>query len=445
VYLSGVWLMRDYLILGIIIGSLPFCFLRPFWGILMWTWVSLMNPHRLGWSTAYNFPVAQFVAVAVLLGLPFSKERRSVPIFFETILYFLLWIFFTVSSIFAIYPDESWSQWQQVTKILLMSLLPVMVITDRKRLRYFLLTIALSVGFYGAKGGLFSLATAGAFRVWGPPESFFHDNNDLALALNMVLPILFYLAKEEDRRKVKVSLYIVFFLSVLGVLFTYSRGGLVGLGVITVVYLLRSKKRSIGIAILIIAVFIFISVVPQKWLERMESVRDYSQGEALDASAAGRINAWHFGWNLAVDRPLTGGGFGAFSKELFLRYAPNPDDFHDAHSIYFEMLAEQGFIAFGLFLGILFSCYRSLSKIKADARRTNLGWLAKYADMIQLSLLAYVFNGAFLGRAYFDLFYQIVVVVIIMKLEARKALSMLSEEQKCEFGDHPAMPLAQAL
>jgi putative inorganic carbon (hco3(-)) transporter len=435
--------MRDYLILGFILGSLPVCFLCPFWGVLMWTWVSLMNPHRLTWGIAYNFPVAQCVALAVLLGVPFARGKRHFPIVPESVLCVLLWILFTASSAFAFYPDQAWPEWQQVSKILLMAVLPTLVVTDRKKLKYLLWTIALSIGFYGAKGGLFSLATAGAYRVWGPRESFIEDNNDLALALNMVLPILFYLAREESRRYLKIVLYGVLGFSVLAVLFTYSRGGLLGLAVITFVYLLKAKRKTIAFALLLIIIPTVIAFAPGQWLDRMGSIRDYSEGSTLDDSSSGRINAWKFAWNLALDRPLTGGGFQTFSPELFLQYAPDPKAFHDAHSIYFEMLGEQGFVGLALFLALLLSCFRSLSRLKRNARDFNLPWLTPYADMMQLSLIAYMVGGAFLGRAYFDLFYQLVIVIVVIKQQAREELDALIQAGDGQINDDRGVDLQE--
>ena len=64
--------------------------------------------------------------------------------------------------------------------------------------------------------------------------------------------------------------------------------------------------------------------LPQKYIGRIRTIQTYEQ----DASAMGRINAWYFALNLAKDRPLVGGGFEAFTPELFERYAPEPEVVH---------------------------------------------------------------------------------------------------------------------
>jgi probable O-glycosylation ligase (exosortase A-associated) len=137
--------------------------------------------------------------------------------------------------------------------------------------------------------------------------------------------------------------------------------------------------------------------------------------DPADRSVQGRYNAWKFSWNLASDYPLTGGGFSTFTPELFALYAPNAADLHASHSIYFGMLAEHGFVGLGLFLAILFSCFWSLYRMKQLGKLYGDERLIAYARMFTASLIAYMVSGAFLGRHYFDLFFDIVACVVMLK------------------------------
>jgi probable O-glycosylation ligase (exosortase A-associated) len=415
--------VRDYLILGVIMAGLPVCFLKPWIGCLYWYWIAYMNPHRLSWGIAYNFPVAQLVAVATLLGVIATKRRDRIPMERETVIVICLWIVFTISTLFSIYPADAWPRYSQVSKILLITFVTLMFFADRKRLRYLLLVTGLSIGFFGFKGGLFSLLTGGNYRIYGPPGSFIEDNNDFALAALMVIPIIFYLAREETKAWRKWGLRIVAILSVASVIFTYSRGGFLGLAGLSVAAILKSKRKVVGLVALVVIVYAGFSILPAKWFERIHTIGDYRE----EGSAQGRINAWHFAWNLAMDRPLFGGGFDTFAPDLFWKYAPDPLSFHDAHSIYFEILGEQGFLGLGLFLGLLASSMASLRRLRKSCRDVpGLRWIADYSDMIQLSLVAYMVSGAFLGRAYFDLFYNLIAVVIVLKVLARREKGLLA-------------------
>jgi len=408
--------MRDILVLAIIIIGVPVSMVRPFIGILLWSWVSYMNPHRLTWGIAYDFPAALAIGAGTLVGLLFTKDRRFLPMERETIVLLLLWCLFAVTTVFALVPDRAWPQFELVSKILLMTMVTMMLVTTRQRLRLFLLTITLSVGFFGFKGGIFSLRGGGTDRVYGPPGTFLEDNNDLALATVMVLPICFYLAREETRRWLRLLLRATGLLSIVTVIFTYSRGGFVGLAAIGAAALFKSKRKLLAVVVIAAAIYAGFALIPEEWFHRMETIGDPEEG-----SAAGRINAWHFAWNLAVSRLPLGGGFETFTPDLFLRFAPDPTDFHASHSIYFEMLGAHGFVGLALFLILLISTMLTLQGLRRRHRKApSSRWIADYADMLQICMVGYMASGAFLGRAYFDLSYHLIACAIILKVLARR-------------------------
>ncbi|MGH7681979.1 MAG: putative O-glycosylation ligase, exosortase A system-associated [Candidatus Eiseniibacteriota bacterium] len=427
--------MRDLLILSIVILGVPVAAVRPFIGILLWCWVSYMNPHRLTWGIAYDFPVAMVIGAGTLLGLMFTKDRERLPLERETIYLILLWITFAGTTIFAFSQQEAWTRLEQISKILLMTFVTMMLVNSRERLRLLLLVITLSIGFFGLKGGISSILTGGSGRVYGPPGSFIEDNNDFALALVMVLPIFFYFAKEEPRAWLRHLLRITGVFSIVAAIFTYSRGGFLGLAAVGVFSLAKSKKKVWAAALLIIAVAIALFLVPQAWFDRMNTI-----GDLREESAAGRINSWHFAWNLAASRGIFGGGFGTFTEELFLKYAPDPYDFHAAHSIYFEMLGDHGFLGLTLFLGVLFATLGSLQGLKRRyVRWPQLNWVSDYANMLQLCMIGYMISGAFLGRAYFDLHYHLIAATVLLKVISRRDAQVLAEEAEAEAAPDPGL------
>ena len=409
--------MRDYLVLAIIFAGVPISLMRPYLGILFWSWVSYMSPHRLTWGIAYDFPAALVIGASTLVGLVFTRDRRPLPKERETYLLFTLWGLFAITTSVASVPADAWPRLEQVSKILLMTMVTMTLVNTRQRLRWLLLVIALSVGFFGFKGGIFSLRGGGADRVYGPPGSFIEDNNSMALAIVMVLPILFFLALEESRRKwFRFLLLATGLLSTLSVVFSYSRGGFVGLAAAGATALFKSKRKFLGGFLIAVAIVAGTSLIPEKWFARMSTI-----GDVAEASAAGRINAWHFAWNLASARFPVGGGFETFTPELFLQYAPNGLDFHAAHSIYFEMLGAHGFIGLALFLWLLISTLWSLQRLSSRFRKVpHSRWISRYATMLQISIVGYMSSGAFLGLAYFDLSYHLIACAILLKVFARQ-------------------------
>jgi probable O-glycosylation ligase (exosortase A-associated) len=265
----------------------------------------------------------------------------------------------------------------------------------------------------GLKGALFSIISGGAHRVYGPEGTFINDNNDLGLALNMTLPLMFYLWKDEENFWVKTGLKVFFVATIVAIIFTYSRGAFLALGVVGFMLMVKARYKSLAIIILGIGIIVGTLVVPAQWSERMGTIKTYEQ----DQSAQGRLNAWATAWKLALDRPLIGGGFQVFFvRDVFRKYAPDPTDVRDVHSSYFEMLGEQGFIGLAIYIALIATTLSSLTGLKWRLKRSpEIQWPQHYPDMLQVSLIAYLIGGAFLGRAYFDLFYQMVAAAVVLK------------------------------
>ena len=78
--------MRDLFVTGVIFSLIPFIFKRPWLGILLWSWIGYMNPHRLAWGFAFNFPFAMIVGVVTILAFMASKEKKEMVWTRETIL-----------------------------------------------------------------------------------------------------------------------------------------------------------------------------------------------------------------------------------------------------------------------------------------------------------------------------------------------------------------------
>src|SRR6266852_3919418 len=93
--------MRAKILLLIIAGSIPACLLSPYYGILMWYWVSYFNPHRFTWGFTYDLPVAFLVAVPTLIGTLFVKKSLRSLLTLESLLLIGLWAWYTSTYIYA--------------------------------------------------------------------------------------------------------------------------------------------------------------------------------------------------------------------------------------------------------------------------------------------------------------------------------------------------------
>lgn len=418
--------IKGVLLFVVLICSLPVCFFSPFYGILLWQVIAFLNPQSalLYWSVALDFPWALAIAIPTLAGLFLFggnwMRRLAVR---EIYLIVALWIWFTVTSIvsssnglFLHHADLTWFQWRFVSKILLMTLAVVAIVNSFDRLRIMIITICGCFAFFVIKDIPFIILTGGQYRIYGPDRSMIADNNDFGLAMNMTLPLFFLLARTEPSRRMRWFWGALFILGVPIVLFTYSRGAVVGLAAILVLMILQLRQRLILVPIVALGVVLALAFAPESWKHRM----DPTSRDVLDTSAQERLNSWAFSENLAADYPITGGGFQTFTPELFARYAPQGNDIHGPHSVYFQLLAEHGYTGLILYLSLVISCLFTLKKTGKIARRLGDTTIAEYTKMLRFSLIAFLVSGTFLGRAYFDYFFSVVGCIVILYLVARQ-------------------------
>jgi len=413
--------MRDFLIVMIVLGSVPLIIVRPQIGILMWFWLSLMNPHKLAWGYAQEFRVALVAGVATLLAWLISQDPKMPPrsSIVYTLAAFTLWV--SLAAVFAIHPEIAIPKWQEIIKILLMTFVTMCIVQSRERIQQLAWVIAVSIGIYGVKGGLFTIMTGGKYRVWGPDDTFIADNNSLALALIVILPLLQYLRTTVTNRWVNLGLLGSMALTIVSILGSYSRGALVGLGVMLSMLLLKSRQRVVTVVVTVGVFGTALYMLPAQWHERMNTIEEYDQ----DASAAGRFEAWTFAFKLATDHPFLGGGqLIGTDDQLFRHYIPTAEASRAAHSIYFEVLGETGFVGLGLFLLLLLVTFRAGSKIiKTTRHRPDLAWARSLAAMLQVGMVGYATAGAFLSLGFFDLYYALVALMTATQVVVRRELA----------------------
>jgi probable O-glycosylation ligase (exosortase A-associated) len=387
----------------------------------MWVWISVMNPHRLSWGFAYSFPFAEIIAIVTMLSMAFSREEKHLPVKPVTICLFLYMLWMNVTSLFALHPDQLYYHWSTIMKTLVMIFVTMTVLHSKEHIRWLVWILVFSLGFFGVKGGIFTIMHGGSFRVWGPAGSYIQDNNSLALALVMIIPLMRYLQLSESDVRIRRGLGIAMFLCAFSALGSYSRGALIAVAFSGFFLWLKSPRKATFGIVMVILLPILIAFMPAKWTVRMNTIDTYQS----DPSAMGRINAWWMAWHLALDRPLVGGGFEIYDPQTFARYAPNPWDIHAAHSIYFQALGEHGFVGLGLFMSLGFLTWRNASWVIGKTKRNpELLWAANLARMIQVSQIAFATGGAFLSLDYFDLPYYELAIMLLTRVLIEKELAV---------------------
>src|SRR5690606_267234 len=172
-------------------------------------------------------------------------------------------------------------------------------------------------------------------------------------------------------------------------------------------------------------------LAPQDWTDRMETIQHADQ----DESFLGRVNVWKISSAIAVEHPIFGGGFRSVqSPPVWDKFedAPGLLDFIEtpratksgraAHSIWFEVLGDQGFIGLFLFVALLANAFwtrREILKLTRQ-RPAQLRWASDLADLLAAVLVIYMVSGSLLSAAYFEMPYITMMMMQVLKLQVRR-------------------------
>src|SRR5215469_14814406 len=265
--------MRGIVWITLFVSSLPFVFVSPFNGVQLWYVFSLGNFHTLVWGFFADLYYGYIIALVTCFSWLISREPKKLPITPLVVLTLAFSIWITITSLAAAAGYEYraaniWSMWSRVEKVLFMCLVGYALTTSRQRIDQLIWVVVLSIGVWGVKGAIFDLLHGGTARVYGPGTSDIGDNNDFGVALIIILPLLFYQWHRQTNRYLRHGLIVMVFLVALAVLFTYSRGALVGVCAMGTVFWLRSRaKLTTGLLIAAVALSVY-NFAPRQWTER---------------------------------------------------------------------------------------------------------------------------------------------------------------------------------
>lgn len=438
--------MRDLLLAGIFGALLLRVFTHPETGVLMWAWVSIMNPHTLTFGFARSIPWAQITAIVALLAFVLSKVRKPFPWSAPTVLYVTLMLWMTVTSWLSInHPQDVWDRWIFVLKIHVMMFVTFMSLRGRVHIELLLWVVVLSIAAYGVKGGLWTILTGGSGRVWGPPGGMIQGNNEFAIAMTMMVPLMYYLHQTARWRWLRYALAFGMVTMAFAILGTQSRGALLALLAMAFMLGLKGKhpvRTSLAILCLVGLAILF---MPESWSQRMDTIKGFRE----EGSAMSRVYTWVTLWNVAIDRPVQGAGFGIDNTELFLRYAPTDPEYAQfqgeawvAHSIYFQALGEHGFVGLALYLGMGILTYRMAGRLakQTAADAEFAAWVPLLMRMAQASLIGFAVGGAFLSLMHLDVTYYVMAMIVLSNATYRETVKARAQPPRRSATLDPSSP-----
>ena len=410
--------MRALVVFLLFITLLPACFLRPWFGLLAFSWLAYNRTQDLTWGFARSLPISNTIAIAMILGWVMWEYRQ---------LWFNNWRLRAMVGLVVVVGISmglntvdlriAGTRYMELIKIVFVALLTSALLVTRARLRSFCYVVALGLGFYGVKNALWYLAGGGTIV---GPGGMLKDNNDFALAMVMNLPFLWYLSYDPgDFRGAWAMRWFLrgaFFMTLLTIMSTGSRGGFLAMAVVLVAMAWKTRWKVPGIAGLVLLGVLGFAFAPTEYKERMASI-----ASASDQSAKGRLLSWQVALNMVRHNPVMGIGFNNmyWQYQHYLTGVALPEMIEKipsrvAHNSYLQIWAESGTIAFGLFMYLLTSTILGMRRLARVVRDTADAWVTPYAQTIEVTLVGYMAGAMFLNRAHFDLMYQVVAVGVML-------------------------------
>jgi O-antigen ligase len=236
-------------------------------------------------------------------------------------------------------------------------------------------------------------------RISGYGAPLTENPNDLALLLNLVLPLtVVQLLQTRGRPGLRALLQAVLAVQVAGIVVTFSRSGFLTLALSLALLAARHARRGRwGVpAALAVAVLVALPLVPGRYLDRISTLR--AIGSDPTGSAQARWDDAVAAAGFVAGSPLLGAGAGM--NVLALNEARG-EKWRAVHNVYLEYAVDLGVPGLALFLALLFSC---LAAARAG-RRAAAGpapptRLAAVSEGLEIALLAFALAGMFHPVAY---------------------------------------------
>jgi putative inorganic carbon (hco3(-)) transporter len=425
-------LVRSLFLVIVYLAFIGASFTAPFAATLGYVWVDTFRPQEVAYILLNQIPVALIMGLAAI-GSYFFTDRRSPPrITLITVLTVMMAIWVTATMTWAIAPDIGWTKWDWAFKTVLFSAFIPFAIRSRVQIEAFLQTYVFSLAGNIVPFGLKTLVSGGGY---GRNLGLLNGNSNLAeggllstLCL-MSIPLALYLSRHNTllpRTKLVslgyVGLAVLALVTALG---TFERSALIGLAVLGLILVARSRHKvlfaSIGIAIG--AALLYLSSAA--WLHRMQTI---SGAGTTEDSGLTRVLVWKWTLGYATEHPL-GGGFGT--------YVASQIQFPDGsivigrafHSIWFEVLGEQGWFGLGIFVGVIVMSLLMLRRASKLARgMQGMTWGVDLAHALQAGLVTFVVCGTFVGIAFQPMFWYFAAMSISLSEYLRRVRTAAVEQ-----------------
>ena len=375
---------------------------RPFIGLLIYICFALINPEQLWFWAVPRANYARIVAIALLVGWAMQgfgdwRFGRARGIVYSLLAFLLIWIF---DGAFAVDTERGLAGIENLLKIVLPFIAGVTLIDSVSKLKQLVWVIVLSQGYlaYEFNQNYYAgLVSESDFTFRGL------DNNGIAIVMDTSVGLALFLGMHSEGFLKKLVAFGSAALMAHVVLFSMSRGGMVGLmivGGVSFILIPKQPKHYITIFLALLLVLRLAGPSVQK-----EFLTSFDNEEKRDGSSSLRLKHWSACIESMMRQPL---GVGPDCWPLTAPQYGLPA--MEAHTTWLQLGAEmgvQGLLSIGLFYGL---CISRLWFLTLKRTPVPDEWLRHFARMVIASLSGFIISAQFVSVEGIELPYYVVMI-----------------------------------
>ncbi len=384
---------------------------RPYIAYCCVIFVDILKPQNLSFSILANKPLSLIVTAIFFLSIILNFKQITLPrirsITILTVM-FMLWI--TLTTFYAEFQAPAWHKYDYSIKTIFFAIFIPFVINSKVKFQFLLITLAIAASYYFIVGGM---TTAFEPTFYGKQlvrtrvgDSELAETSTLSMVCVMLLPVLLYLYKDsifvERNRLFKPLFILIAFAALMTIIGTHARTGIVGLLILFLLVVIKTKHRVKIIFLASLVVLLTLQFATDAWLNRIGGLSSSNK----ESSAYGRIVVWKWTLDYVKYKPILGGGFMSYKANAGILHLYGNEDIEvdykansgkAFHNIYFEVLGEQGYPGLLIFGLLIFITLRINNRL---AKNSSSEWISNAAKANNMTLLIFCGCGMFIGVAF---------------------------------------------
>ncbi|MDP2131228.1 MAG: DUF5935 domain-containing protein [Erythrobacter sp.] len=393
---------------------------RPFLWVLLYVYIDILAPQRIGYSVIASLPVS-LIAFAAAFGGWLALDRKQGARFTirqGLMLALLVYCWWTTGN--ADFPAEAATKWDWVWKALLFAIFLPLTLTTRARIEGLALMLVLAIATIVIGTGMKTVLGGGGYenlKFFVNDNSGIYESSTLATVAIGLIPMIWWFVRHgtvfRPHWAVTAFAAALTFACLLVPIGTEARTGLLCIAALGVLMLRYTRHRLLFIAGAGVLGLTALPFLPQSYYERMATIA----APGGDESASTRVAVWQWTLDYVDEKPF-GGGFDAYRGNRFsyvmpvkevagntttVEYKEVVDEGRAFHSAIFEVLGEQGWPGLAIWLALHGLGLWQMERIQRRWRGREdeaERWIAPFAAALQMGAVIYLVGALFQGIAY---------------------------------------------